>query len=627
MISENSKQNEYSYKSQNSNYKEDSYKSYKGKGSESIEYGNENSSEQKRTNTIISKSSSKSSNIVDSQSLKIINVRDQYLCPKEGCKCIPHILSAHCDTGIIVMKCDKEHSFTMDVEEYMEIMDKKINKNSEDECHKRIEDYVYDNNNKSNNPPNNEDDSYINIFKEKNKNISNIIRAYNQLLLTQEDQPDNFLHNQNLINLANQIVEENSIFANYNKQKKEGRDISNKKELKNVNIDKIIEESIKDNKENEEEALKKLNDEYSICLEEYIKNDELCLKLRGAKDEVKYPKLGNEGFKYISQIRFKDLIEINLSNNNISDITYLNNMLLPHLEILNFSDNQIVNITPVANLVSKNLFEIYLQNNQIEDITPFENAKFSIWSLKILRLDGNKFFQNERENQGKADIQKLVAKFGKRLIYEKKSWVDFNKKYNSDVDENEKKLDLGSKRNSDIIVDLLPLLTYPNNIKILILDNDKITDANYLTMMPLYKLTYLDLSLNYISNINFVKKLAIKCKDLKILYLHDNKINDLTPLMSYKNDQKELTFEKLGILTLKNNSLNLKDPITNEIIIGLVQKGNLTLDYKEEEMPQIKEIKASLDSQIEPPSSEHGGEYAAAKSGMKQLAGPSIICP
>ena len=597
MISENSKYNEYSNKSQNFKYNEESYK---GQGSESLEVGSEKSSEQKKTNTIISNSSSKSSNIVGPQSLKIIKVRDQYLCPEEGCECIPHISSAHCDTGIIVMECDKGHSFAIDVEEYMEKMDKKINKNSEDEFYKRDENYIYDNNHIiSNNPPNNENDPLINRIKEKNKVISNIIRAYNQLLLIQEDRPDNFLHNQNLINLANQILEENSIFPNY--------------------IDKIIEESIKDNKDNEEQALKNLNEKYSIYLENYYQNDEFCLKLRGAKDEVKYPKLGNEGFKYISQIRFKDLIEINLSNNNISDISYLNNMLLPHLEILNFSDNQIVNITPVANLVSKNLFEIYLQNNQIEDITPFENAKFSIWSLKILRLDGNKFFQNERENQGKADIQKLVAKFGKRLIYEKKSWDDFNKKYNSNADENEDKLDLGSKRNSDIIVDLLPLLTYPNNIKILILDNDKITDANYLTMMPLYKLTYLDLSLNFISNINFLKKLAIKCKDLQILYLHDNKINDLTPLMSYKNDQKELIFEKLGIFTLKNNSLNLKDPITNEIIIGFVQKGNLTLDYKEEEVPQIKEIKASLDSQIKPPPSEHGGEYAAAKFGMSQL--------
>ena len=41
----------------------------------------------------------------------------------------------------------------------------------------------------------------LKCFEDKNKDISNIIRAYNQLLKTQEDQPDNFLHNQNLINL------------------------------------------------------------------------------------------------------------------------------------------------------------------------------------------------------------------------------------------------------------------------------------------------------------------------------------------------------------------------------------------------------------------------------------------
>ena len=39
------------------------------------------------------------------------------------------------------------------------------------------------------------------IIEEKNKDISNIIRAYNQLLLTQENQPDNYLNNRNPINL------------------------------------------------------------------------------------------------------------------------------------------------------------------------------------------------------------------------------------------------------------------------------------------------------------------------------------------------------------------------------------------------------------------------------------------
>jgi hypothetical protein len=321
------------------------------------------------------------------------------------------------------MKCDKEHSFEIDVEEYMEKMDIKINKNTEKEYHKRNENYNSDVNN-------NEDDPLIEKIKEKDKDISNIIRAYNQLLLAQENQPDNFLHNQNLINLSKQILEEKSIFDGYKRREKKRRNIVNNQESKNVNVDEIIEKFITNNEKNKEEkeALVKLNDEYSINLEEFYEKEEFCLKLRGAKNEAKYPKLGDDGFKYISQIRFKDLIEINLSSNKISDIGYLNNMLLPHLEILNFSDNQIVDITPVANLISKYLSDIYLQNNQIEDITPFENAKFPIRSLEILRLDGNNFNKNEQENQknqdnkSKKDIQKLVAIFGKKVFYEKKGF-------------------------------------------------------------------------------------------------------------------------------------------------------------------------------------------------------------
>jgi Leucine-rich repeat (LRR) protein len=435
------------------------------------------------------------------------------------------------------------------------------------------------------------------------------------------------LHNQNLINLSNQILEEKSIFDGYKKREKKRRNIENNQESKNVNVDEIIEKFITNNEKNKEEkeALVKLNDEYSINLEEFYEKEEFCLKLRGAKNEAKYPKLGDDGFKYISQIRFKDLIEINLSNNNISDISYLNNMLLPHLEILNFSDNQIVDITPVANLISKYLSDIYLQNNQIEDITPFENAKFPRWSLEILRLDGNNFNKNEQENQknqdnkSKKDIQKLVAIFGKKVFYEKKGWDDFNKKYNCSVDEKDEKLDLGSKRNGDIIADLLPLVTSPNKIKVLILDNDKITDANYLTKMPLYYLTYLDLSLNNITNINFVKVLAVKCKNLKVLYLHDNKINDLTSLMNY--DKNELIFETLETLTLKNNSLNLNDSVTKEILTTLAEK--LTFDYKKDEIPQIPQIPQPVpvmnvgvkpeDDQFE----EHGGEIAAKNNAKK----------
>ena len=454
----------------------------------------------------------------------------------------------------------------------------------------------------------------LKCFEDKNKDISNIIRAYNQLLKTQEDQPDNFLHNQNLINLGNQIVEENSIFAGYNKYEKEIRDISNKKELKD--IDDIIKKLIKNNEENEKNALKKLDEEYYIILEKYYKDDEFRLKLRGAKNENKYPKLGDEGFKLISQIRFKDLIEINLSNNNISNISYLNNMLLPHLEILNFSDNKIIDIAPVANLVSKNLSEIYLQNNKIIDITPFEKAKFSIQSLEILRLDGNVFNisdKNEQENQAN---QKLISIFGNKVIVKKSRWEYFNKKYNCTVDEEDEKLDLSSKRKSSIIIDLFPLVTSSNNIKILIMDNNKITDANLLTKMWLYNLTFLDLSLNLITNINFVKNLAVKCKDLKILYLHDNKINDLIPLIKYKDNKNYLIFENLETLTLKNNNLNLNDSVTKEILKTLTEEEKLTLDYKKSEITKINNNDSEEKLENEQERKKHGGEFGAAQNAM-----------
>ena len=64
----------------------------------------------------------------------------------------------------------------------------------------------------------------------------------------------------------------------------------------------------------------------------------------------------NEGFELISQIRFKNLNKINLARNKIKNVSYLDNTLLPHLEILNLSDNLIINIEPVAEYFKKIIY-------------------------------------------------------------------------------------------------------------------------------------------------------------------------------------------------------------------------------------------------------------------------------
>ena len=592
--------------------------------------------EKEKKNDLISLSESESFNSIKVSQVKKTE-RNKYICPEEGCDLIPRIINVHSEIGTIVMQCPNNHINDIDVEEYLEKIDKKMKQNIEPkERVKILESYDYDSSDKggtliSNNENNKTNESEdAKIIEEKNKDISNIIRAYNRLLLTQENQPDNYLHNQNLINLGNFILSENSRFFDDKTNLKNSikKSIPNNQNIIDNNyeneFDNLI-NKLKEDEKQEETALKNLETEYNIYLKEHCQDPNLCLKLKGPKDDVKYKKLGDKGFKYISQIRFKNLIEINLANNKIKDITYLNNMLLPHLEVLDLSDNEIIDIQPVANLLSKNLNEISLQYNQIKNIKPFLEPKFSVDSLEIMRIDNNKFDTNYIKSK---DFQKFIEKYKKKIIYEKKDWKSLNEKYKCDINNETPKLDLGSRKDNDIIIDLYASVVYGNKIKILILDNNRIQDASLIAKMPLYKLEYLDLSLNIISSIIFLKKLSVKSKDLKVLFLHDNKINDITPLYDYNNGEEEkenkeekkqsgtTIFKQLEILTLRNNSLNLKERVTYDILVSLIEnEDSLTFDYNKDDL-------TILPSKKDDSNKEHTGEARAALE--QQIGYPGV---
>ena len=123
--------------------------------------------------------------------------------------------------------------------------------------------------------------------------------------------------------------------------------------------------------------------------------------------------------------------------------------------------------------------------------------------------------------------------------------------------------------------------------------------------------------MNLISSIIFLKKLSVKSKDLKVLYLHDNKINDITPLYDYNNGEEEkenkeekkqsgtTIFKQLNILTLQNNSLNLKERVTYDILVSLIENDSLTFDYNKDDLPK-------LPSKKDDSNKEHTGEARAA---------------
>ena len=375
------------------------------------------------------------------------------------------------------------------------------------------------------------------IIMEKEQEILDIIKLYELILNLNKLCPRNFIFAQNVINVGEFIEKENAFSSE---------------------MDDIIQQEIK-LKEKEKYAIEKLKSHYHFYLDDEIE----FLSLKGEKTEnlskwlaKGFKLVSDEAFELISKIRFKNLIELNLSRNRISNLYPLENMNLPHLEIINLSENLIEDISPLANLYSYNLEEINLDKNKIKDLEPFLLSKFPL--LKMLIVSNNPAIYNK-------NFKDILKKYKGIIYYENIELSYFCRKYDIRNYYNEAiKLDLSDKRRREILSDLYFAITFPNNIEALFLDDNNLSDVSLLTKLPLYNLKKLDLSFNLITNIKFLMK-KYKWKNLNELYLNDKKIYDISPL---KNLQIGLK-----ILTLKNNYLDINDEETKNILLTFIEMG------------------------------------------------------
>ena len=169
--------------------------------------------------------------------------RNSYICPEEECNLIPEVLSAHCDVGRIVLRCNKGHLKELTVEEYFEILEKKKDIIPQSDSY----DIPGQNN-------------AINLRKtilDKIKSLSNIITAYLHIFKAQDQYPNNYYHIQNLVNSRNFIRKENNSHI-----KSIGENLTR-------NIDDLIEENIKGANiiVEENKAIEILGQKYTIFLE------------------------------------------------------------------------------------------------------------------------------------------------------------------------------------------------------------------------------------------------------------------------------------------------------------------------------------------------------------------------
>jgi len=271
-------------------------------------------------------------------------------------------------------------------------------------------------------------------------------------------------------------------------------------------------------------------------------------------------KLNDKNIKCISLIKFNQLKDINLSENEITNIESLCYANLPFLEFLNLSSNKIEKIEPLEEINSKSLKYLFIQDNQIEDINVLLNPYFQ--TLEILRLEKNKI--NENSDSFK-ELLKLYNKNTKILISKTTEIDEIQTSYKING-ENLKNIEVEGTNEGDLLLKkLFIVITSKNKIRKLKLPNNGIEEPSILNRILFNSLQELDLSSNNIKNLYFLRQM--KAKELERLYLNNNKINDLSLLYNIKE-----YFPRLNEITLKANSFDPEESKFEKLIVYLDSK-------------------------------------------------------
>ena len=245
----------------------------------------------------------------------------------------------------------------------------------------------------------------------------------------------------------------------------------------------------------------------------------------------------NSGLSHLCKIKFNNLKELIISNNNIGKIekiipSYFN---FDNLEKLSFEQNHIKDLSILTKANFKKLKILNLDHNALTDIKILTEIKLP--KLESLILSGNTIKDLEPLTQMNLDNLKQLNL--SRNMIANIAILDKVKMDRLEV------LDLCVNMINDIKV--FEKLEFPY-LKKLDLYFNKITDISPLENAKFEKLEKLRLGDNDIENINSLEKCNFK--ELKELYLKEFNKNDYSEISLFNN------FEKLEILDLSYCKIN-----------------------------------------------------------------------
>lgn len=373
------------------------------------------------------------------------------------------------------------------------------------------------------------------IIRKKNRQLNAIMEFNNLILNTYEKHPNNYFHLINLINLAELLKKE---------------DERDPRELENALIE------IKNNMKNREKPIDDFNIKYQTMITN--KDTRLILRHKNLEDII---------FEEIREMSLYHLQELDLSFNKIKNIDYLKYMFLSFLQYLRLNDNKIEDIKAISQINFRELKLLNLQNNNIKNANYLTKAEMP--KIEMIRIDGNRAIKN---------LEEAINKYNKKLVYIPMTFEDFGKKYNLTklLTKNSIRFELnGNDIGDEILRDLYLLLPDDNKINYLILTNCGIKNIRLLSKIAFPKLENINLSFNNIICIDAISEL--RNNNLKELYLQENYICDITPLLKTK-------FDRNAKIDIRNNNL-IKSHDDSENIVNNLKRRNFTVEvnYRDKE--------------------------------------------
>ena len=202
----------------------------------------------------------------------------------------------------------------------------------------------------------------IEKLKKKRDQYFYLYKLLDTIITTYEKHPSNYFHSKNIINISQKLEENRNV---------ELLEKINMFEKKIINI---------------------LNDKYTINLS----GEERILNLNNKN-------IGNKDFDLLCLVQFKNLEEINIEKNNISDISPLRH-INPKVKKLNLSFNKINNINVFEDISKKNkdLEVILLNNNEIENADVFKKKIFK--KIKEINLENNRLVKSDLD-----EIKRIIG--------------------------------------------------------------------------------------------------------------------------------------------------------------------------------------------------------------------------